>query len=478
MLRSLCSAVLPRGHRVSRALPSLLAPLRFQSAGAPEDLIRGTPDEATVTFAEVWSLWNEGNLFSLSVAQMQAFLTAEGVPPDPTLKKAGVVRRLEELLHQREKAGAPAAAGAAAGAGEAGAYGRWDRAPSPPETLLDLAQSGFYDGAVSMAPRAFQLLLEGSATDAAVVRLPTAGFPGFPATTECYTLVGSDGAAAAQVRFSRVLQWCYLNMSNLQMDGELTLSLGKLVLEPRVARRGETILSAYALQQRLQLTNPYLFVSAVPDRAVPAAEAFLAREGFTAAAGAAQLTYEGTVKRARDQLELVLDHTSGALVSLGNEWVALQTSHFTRRAGPDVRLQLRSRAPPRGADLDTFRAVPVIRLEADDITDVLPPEHGQLVYLSENETRRFQKALPAAGLTVTVTEVKRQPLIILRDDEEDARVEYSVSVSIPAQAAGGGGAGLDIRAVGNELVQLADRFAAELKDIYVEDFGCALPDDE
>lgn len=459
---------------------------------------------SAVSLERVWTLWNEGNLFSLSVSEMVQFLTSVGMQApnsEAEMRKSSVVRRIEEYLHARDSGaigGADSTANNSAGAGggasssRAGAsalssyslpssqhhqhhqqqaYGRWSTSTIPPETLLDLAQSGFYEGNANMAPKAFQLLPEGSAADVVISRVNTIAFPGFPANTECYTLTAADAAVALQARFSKVLQWCFINMSNLQMDGELSATFGKLLVQPSAAtRQSEAAVSSYTLQQRMQLNHPYTWVTALPESAVDRAEQFITGEGFAPVGKSSKLTYEGTIRRAKDQLHVELDE-QGKLLSVQGEWVPLQTVYHTHSVGPDVRLLLRSRAPVRRQDVEVFRSTPIIALSSDDVNDVLPPEHGQLTYLSENETKRFEK-VNEKGIVIVVTEVKRQPLIVLHDHEEDMRVEFSVSVLIPATAGGGRSAALDVRAVGLEMFELADRFAREMKGSFDEAFGC------
>eukprot|EP00796_Vickermania_ingenoplastis_P010217 gene10217-7161_t len=411
-----------------------------------------------VKFEQVWQLWNEGNLFSLSVREMADFLQRAGVSVDPGERKAGMVRRLEEYLHQHDgkKAGG---AGGKAGAGTGGDdYGRLNGASAAPETLLDLSQSGFYEGAANMAPKAFQLLVEGSVLDAVVSRLNTTSFPGFPANTECYTLTNSPADVSLRSRFSKVLQWCALNMHNLQMDGELHISLGKLLLEPSTVVGGERVVSAYTLQQRLQLHQSYNWVSALPPSAVPVAESFLEAEGFTAVTPSADVTYEGFVKRAADRLHVELDN-KGQLTGLHAEWVHLQTAHQTHREGPDVRLLLRSRPPANKKDMDTFQGLKIVELTDDDVSDALPPEHGQLVYLSENVTKRFER-VTERGVVIAVTQIHRQPLIVLHDDEEDPRVEFHITVQVPAASSN---KPFNIRGVGLDMFDLAAKFREAVK---------------
>jgi len=169
---------------------------RPQSSFSGPSVTVGTSQPQRLTYEHVWGLWNEGNLFSMPVAQMQDFLREAGVPTDPGAKKAVLVRRLEEYLHAKDKATASASSsgdGAApVPATDSGvAYGRWNNGARQAETLLDLAQTDFYKGSANMVPKAFQLLTKGSCVEAVVSRVNTTAFPGFPANTECYTLAAS-----------------------------------------------------------------------------------------------------------------------------------------------------------------------------------------------------------------------------------------------------------------------------------------------
>ncbi|ESL06985.1 hypothetical protein TRSC58_05333 [Trypanosoma rangeli SC58] len=420
----------------------------------------------TVTPEKVWALWNEGNLFSLSLMQLQGFLARSGVRTDPSAKKAVVVRQVEEFLHSKD---ATAKHGSQAQQQpQQGGYGRWNQSTvMQPETLLDLAQAGFYEGSANMAPKAFQLLVSNSAADVVVSRVNTTAFPGFPANTECYTLSASEKDVAMRSRYSKVLQWCCLNMSNLQMDGELFFDFGKLLLQPSVMRKNRSIVSSYTLQQRMQLNHPYTWVSTLPESCVQKIEENLLKpEGFAPIGKGAQLTYSGTVKRAKDQLQVELDN-KGKVLSVNGTWVNVQTAWCTHARGPDIRLLLRSRPPLRRQEVEMFASVPIIQLSEDDVSDVLPSEHGQLIYLSEDETRLFEKVTDK-GVKVTVREVKRQPLIVLRDEEEDPRLEYSLSVAIPANAR----KATDVRAVGLSAFELAGQLAATVTEDFVKEYGC------
>lgn len=476
---------------ISTCMNSLRSAHRFQSnisapgtGGGPS--IQGVGNASPIQFEQVWQLWNEGNLFSLSVKEMLDFLHSVGVSVDSGERKANLVRRMEEYLHQHDhkkgnagndgslggsgdnannNTGGSSSSNSGGGGGDGSAYGKYNQGGAAPETLLDLSQSGFYQGAANMAPKAFQLLVEGSVLDGVVSRLNTTSFPGFPANTECYTLVHSASDVGLRSRFSKVLQWCALNMHNLQMDGELHLSLGKLLLEPSTAVGGEKVVSAYTLQQRLQLHQSYRWLSAVPQSAVSVAESFLDGEGFTLANKTPGVMYEGIVKRAADRVRVELDD-KGVVTALYTPWMNLQTVHHTHKEGPDVRILLRSRPPTSKKDSSTYVGVRVVELSDDDVSDVLPPEHGQLVYLSENITRRFER-VTEKGLVITVTHVHRQPLIVLHDEEEDPRQEFHISVQVPAASSH---TPFNVRGVGLEMFDLVNKFREAVKPPFMSEF--------
>lgn len=426
-----------------------------------------------IQFEQVWQLWNEGNLFSLSIKEMTEFLYSVGVTVDSGERKANLVRRMEEYLQQHDHKKAStgtdgrsnATSNSSSSSGGGSAYGNYNQGSTAPETLLDLSQSGFYEGAANMAPKAFQLLVEGSVLDGVVSRLNTTSFPGFPANTECYTLAHSSSDVGLRARFSKVLQWCALNMHNLQMDGELYLSLGKLLLEPTTVVGGEKIVSAYTLQQRLQLHQSYRWLSALPLSAVPVAESFLENEGFTLVNKSPGVLYEGIVKRAADRVRVELDD-KGVVTALYTPWVNLQTMHHTHKEGPDVRILLRSRPPTSKKDSTTYVGVKVVELSDEDVSDVLPPEHGQLVYLSENITRRFER-VTEKGIVITVTHVHRQPLIVLHDEEEDPRQEFHISVQVPAASSN---TPFNVRGVGLEMFELVNKFREVMKAPFMNEF--------
>lgn len=96
-----------------------------------------------------------------------------------------------------------------------------------------------------------------------------------------------------------------------------------------------------------------------------------------------RLSFDGTIKRANEQLNIELDR-EGKLEAIHREWTNVQTVFYTFNSGPDLQLLLRSRPPIRQQESELYSSIPIISLskEDEDVGDVLPAEHGQLIYLS------------------------------------------------------------------------------------------------
>lgn len=428
---------------------------------------------AAPTHDHVWGLWNEGNLFSLTVAQLETFLSTNNVTPDPTKKKAMMVRQVEEFMQSKDNAakGLPPVQPQQADRRDFGRGAPQVLQPvTMPETLLDLTQTGFYDSPHAMAPKAFQLLVSDATPEVVVSRVNTTSFPGFPANAECYTLTAAEPGLAIRTRFSKAFQWCVMNMSNLRIDGEFQADFGKLLVHSNVVKKGRHVVSAYSLQQRLQVQQSpaSTWVSAVSETSVPALEALFADELFTPV-GRSQVSYDVQVRRAKDVVALEMNRNA-QVTSVNNVWRNVQTTHLVNGAGVDCRMLLRTRQPLRKPDIEHFSTIPILKLTNDDIADVLAPEHGQVIYVSENEVRRWEKKQTLSGARFTLVETKRQPLIVLKDEEEDPRLEYQLMVSLPCSAT----ERVDLRSLSLEAYDLTKLIAEALNDGFVKTFECQL----
>lgn len=420
-----------------------------------------------VNYQQVWALWNEGNLFSLNVTQLHSFLSKQGVKAEQASKKAALVRLTEELLQAADNKSKGIAPPPTQQSG--GAYGKWDQAaPAPaPETLLDLNQAGFFqEGNISMAPKAFQILVQGNSPDLVVSRVNTTSFPGYAANAECFTLTAANADLAVRARYSKALQWCAMNLRNLQAEGEIAIDFGKLVLNRAVVRRHRQIVSAWTLQQRVQVNKPYLWVSTVAQNNTKDIEVFLQSEGFVLKTVAKPpVTFDVSIRRANDKINLQLD-SKGVPVVVNDPITLIQQSHvIVPNGGLDGRLMVRCRTKLNPQDIATFMRANIIELDGEDIKDVLPAHLGQVVYASENETRFWEKVHPDNGITFTVKETKRMPLILVKEEEEDARTEFLVTLPLPT------GPKTDLNALGNELFAFVRRFSAAGTKAFVEEYA-------
>lgn len=456
------SACLAMPSTLSRG-PAQIAPM-FATVAAQQvrfqaDSVIGT-DKGTMTVDAVWALWNEGNLFSMNIAQLHAFLQSQSVQFEQGSKKAALIRQVEEFLQKRDSE----AKGGSAGGGTKDQYGNWQEGQPQQETLLDLASAGFYENQASMAPKAFQLLVGGNSCDLVVSRVNTTSFPGYPASTECYTLSGAVAELAVRARYSKALQWCVMNIRNLGINGEFCVDFGKIILKDEIIRKNRRIVSGWTLQQRAQLGEPYHWISHVPSGAEADIAAFIAKEEFVPVGerpGIPLHSFETTVKRKKDSVTFDID-PEGKVLAGHESWYAIQRSHMISQiGGQDVRLQLRTRNPLRPQEMDTVRKIKILDISGDVVNSSLPAEMGQVVYTSENRVTIWEKQ-GANGVVYLLKKIDREPLIITKTEDEDPRVEYSITTTIP---------NCDLNWFANDLFDLSTRFANVLTPHFVSEFG-------
>ena len=415
---------------------------------------------AALSVEAVWSLWNEGNLFSMNIAQLHAFLQSQNVVFDHNSKKAGLVRQVEELLQARDNQSKGGGQG-----GQHGGHGNWQQGgQQQAETLMDLKQAGFYDSPLAMAPKAFQLLVGGNTCDLVVARVNTTSFPGFPSSTECYTLTGAVADLALRARYSKALQWCVMNAVNLNLPpGEFSVDFGKMIFKPEVIRKNRRIVSGWTLQQRSQLGEPFTWVSAASAEANLAA--FLEKEGFAPAAvkGTPPKYFDCHVRRGQrnDIICLEMDE-SGKTQAGAMPWYPLQSAHVLHKSGgQDVRMQLRTRIPLTPQELTAVRGLQILKVTEDEVTSALAPEMGQVIYTAENEVTAWERR-GDKGILYTLKQIKRTPLIVTKAEDEDPRVEYVLSCGVPQ---------VDLNWFANDLYDLSQRFAEALTPSFIAEFG-------
>lgn len=431
---------------------------------SPSDVIKEHSIES------MWTMWNEGNLFSISAPELALFLTKQRVPVDTNrAKKTVLVKHVEEYLQAREDEakGKPKRDSESGGdSANAIAFGSWDKKAAQTrmtETLMDLNQAGFYEeGSSTLAPRAFQLLVDKGCPDLVVSRVNTTAFPGFPASCECYTLTPAQSDQASLVRYNKTLQWCVLNMKNLSLSGEIYIEFGKLLLLPTVLKKKSSIIPAWTLQQRLQLANPTHWVGCASTTSTAGVEKLMAELGFVPQSKQ-PTTYDCIIRRKGAGAHLILSST-GATQSVHRTWEHLQRSHVSREKGVDIRFLTRARATAKKEDVEAFTRTPIADVKADPVKSLLPSHFGEISYLSENETRVWTKRGATSNVNLSVLEVKRDPLMISQDEDAGYRLEYALRVAIPEREH------VDLNLLGNDVYKLAWQIADSLDDGFVSEF--------
>lgn len=476
---------------------------RFQSDSSSEQ----QHQQKDLSVEAVWSLWNEGNLFSLSAADLSQFLSKQSVNVDPGWKKAALVRQVEDVLRAREakrkqqKSAAEGAASSAttgtpagrqqttttpAGGGQqqqqvsSDVYGKWEGqqggASSKSDMLLDLSASGFYsqnaaDTTAAAVPKAFQLFSGASSPDLILSRVNTTSFPGFAANAECFTFTGADAVQSTKSRYSKTTQWSILNARHLRLNAEITADLGKLILRNDIVKKNRYVVSSFALQQRVQHT-PSLWVSATSSKAVAGSnspiERVLKAHGFTIPTNKT-LTFEAKIRRKNDTIVAELNE-KGVTTGLFSSFTNIQTAYWVAPAsvGQDVRFLVRSRRPIEGEAAADYMhpGSPILDVASDEAKSLLKPNLGEIIYASENMTRTFTKKFDAHN--INVIECSRQPLIISREEEDGVRTEVTVSVEVPMQV---GAEKFDLSAVTSTIYDLATEMATEFNSDFVSEFN-------
>jgi len=476
------------------AAPSSSTSFRHQSSSSSAG---NDSNNNHLSIESVWALWNEGNLFSLSAADLSQFLSKQNVTVDTNWKKAALVRQVEDVLRAREakrkqqRSGAGAAAGGGdvssqqqqqSGGGAPGVssdvYGKWEGqqggASTRSEMLLDLNASGFYsqnvaDASAAAVPKAFQLFSGTSTPDLVLSRVNTTSFPGFAANAECFTFTGADATQSTKSRYSKTTQWSILNARHLNLAAEITADLGKLILRSDIVKKNRYVVSSFALQQRVQHT-PSMWVSATSSKILDGGdsspvEQILKNNGFSIPTNKT-LSFEAQIRRKNDVIVAELDE-KGATTGVFTSRTNIQTAYWIApTVGQDVRFLVRSRRALEGEAAADYLKGPVLDVASDEAKSLLKPNLGEIVYASENMTRVFTKKFDS--YSINVKEVSRQPLIISREEEDGVRTELTIHVDVPMQA---GADKFDLSSVTSTVYDLATEIAKTVDEDFKNEFG-------
>eukprot|EP00758_Cryptobia_borreli_P011986 Tbor_TRINITY_DN5708_c1_g1::TRINITY_DN5708_c1_g1_i1::g.19959::m.19959 len=424
----------------------------------------------------VWGLWNEGNLFSLSVPELTAFLMANDKEVDPKMKKSALVREVEEIMakeqptvggNETEDTVASITAESTtydtAGADmleEADVYGDWGADPGfearKELDFMELSPSRMQQHYDPLSPRAFQLLHSEATADLGLASFDPSKLPGQSKNTTSFTATSVVANDSNRIRFRRALKWAATNLWSLNMAGELNIGAGKALYWRSIAKHNRNILPVWTCQQHLYNTHPYSWFAVAHEENVPDAEAMAKKLGMTLSQDYTT-SYKLLIKRSRDQLDCELNANLQCTL-LQMPWDRFLVSHVLRSSMPDLRYLIRARHPIRKRIAEPYMDIPIIRLAKESVQPVLSPELGEVLYCCERIIRKWSMTL-GGNITLSLVETKRMPLIVTRDGEEGDRIEYELIVNIPSKMDG-----VDLGVFADEMWSYGNDFAEALED--------------
>jgi hypothetical protein len=462
-------------------------------AGMPTDAqlqaaIAGV-DPARIDKVAIWGLWNEGNLFSMSVPELAAFLQKEGVAPKAP-RKSALVRQVEELMQaysppqvkptddtvasvtaQMATNATEYAAGQTDVFDEADEYGDWGADPAFEDKrgvdFMALAPSrGGQRGQDKMAhlgSHAFQLLHEQASGDIALGQFSAAKLPGCAGLAEAYSPVNIASNDANRLAFRRAFQWSTHSLWNLGLDGEINIGAGKALYKRAVAKRNRSVLPVWTCQEHLNTAHPFAWFAVAHDTNVPVIEKLAADMGMKLGNETPETSFKLTIVRQRDILDVELNaDLAPALVN--KPWERIYVCHYLRDRLPDLRYLVRARRPMKKKVAEAYLDARMIQLTNDTAQSVLSPELGDVVYCCERKRRRWTSTLDS-GVTLSVLETRRTPLIVQKQGDDGERLEYELIANIPQQVEQTDLHALadDLWARGNQMATLLEEGLGELQ---------------
>lgn len=461
-----------QGVAQSRAAPAPPSPAAAGGAPASSD------DSGAFTKNRVWGLWNEGNLFSMSVDELAAFLRAHSTEPiEKGARKSALVRRVEEMmaaeqptLVNAETDTAPPAEDEYAAKGvdlldEADMYGDWgaDHGFESRRGLdfLEVSRDAIVDSRQSkkgyLGPRAFQLLHNEATADVGLGRFDPSKLPGCSGmkSSLCSVMVPSE--EANKVRFRRAFKWCATNLWNMNLDGEINVGAGKALYWRGVAKHNKNVLPLWTVQAHLKNTHPYTWFAVAHETNVTDAERLAGQLGMTLTQEP-ETSYKVMVRRPRgDVLDVELNAQLQCTL-VNRPWDRILCTHMLRAKMPDLRFLVRARVPLKQRFTDAYFETQLLRMTQDSVQSLLQPDLGTVEYTCERTIRKWTTEL-AAGGKLQLVETKRTPLIITRQGDEGERIEYELIAQMPQQAER-----VDLHALANEIWGRSTEFATALED--------------
>ncbi|KAG5469908.1 hypothetical protein CUR178_02050 [Leishmania enriettii] len=434
-------------------------------------------DFSHITHDLVWGLWNEGNLFSLSAAELMYYLQqqqrADGGSAfaiDPQAKKSTLVRQVEEVLSaEQANIALPQDVSATVNMSgsdrveetldEADEYGDWGAEPGFEERrhidYMEFNPQRMGERYDVLTPRAYQLLHSGLSADVGLTAVDPSKFPGQSNTKLAYLVSKVNVDRANEQHFRRGLEWCLANLWNTNMNGELNIGAGRIIFYRTIAKQNRNTLPLWTLQRHLYAYHPYVWFAIASASNAEAMEKLAGRLGMKLIQDATT-SYKISIRRANELLDGELN-AQLQCTKLNRPWDRFLVTHYVRSQMPDLRFLVRARHPIKKRIVDAYLEADILRSTRDSVQSVLSPDLGEVCYCCERVIRKWAMRTKT-GVTLQLVETRRTPLIITKAGDEGERLEYEWIVVLPQKAER-----IDVAALSAELWDYGNLLARELE---------------
>ncbi|RNE98740.1 mitochondrial guide RNA binding complex subunit 2 [Trypanosoma conorhini] len=431
-------------------------------------------DFSHVTHNTVWGLWNEGNLFSLSVPELAFFLQehCKVANVDPRAKKSALVRQVEEILsaeqanmtvQQEDNPHAVVVTDydkAEEGLDEADEYGDWGAEPGFEDRreldFMELSPGRMGERYDPLIPRSFQLMHSDVSSDVGIASIDPSKLPGHSKVKTALTPVDVKPNDANKLHFRSAFEWCLMNIWNMNMPGELNIGAGKVLYYRQVAKQNRNVMPLWTLQRHLYAQHPYAWFAIASESNVAAMESLASNLGMRLVQEPTT-SYKVTIRRMNELFDCELNGQLKCTM-LNKPWDRFLVSHYVRSKMPDLRYVVRARHPIKKRVSDAYLETDILRSTRDSVQSVLSPELGDVVYCCERVIRKWAMRT-ATGVTLQLVETKRTPLIITKAGDEGERLEYEWIVPLPQQAER-----IDVASLTDELWEHGNKLAEALEE--------------
>ncbi|KAG5469559.1 hypothetical protein LSCM1_02782 [Leishmania martiniquensis] len=455
----------------ANAAAALTQGRRWQSSSTPQK------DFNHITHDLVWGLWNEGNLFSLSAAELMYYLQQQqrssgssAFVIDPQAKKSTLVRQVEEVLSaEQANITVPqddSAAVTMTGSDrveetldEADEYGDWGAEPGFEERrhidYMEFSPQRMGERYDVLSPRAYQLLHSELSADVGLTAVDPSKFPGHSKAKLAYLVSKVNVDKANEQHFRRGLEWCLANLWNTNMSGELNIGAGRIIFYRTIAKQNRNTLPLWTLQRHLYAYHPYVWFAIASASNAEAMEKLAERLGMKLVQDSTT-SYKICIRRSGEVLDGELN-AQLQCTKLNRPWDRFFVAHYVRSQMPDLRYLVRARHPIKKRIVDAYLEADILRSTRDSVQSVLSPELGEVYYCCERVTRKWAMRTKT-GVTLQLVETRRTPLIITKAGDEGERLEYEWIVVLPQKAER-----IDVAALSAELWDYGNLLARELE---------------